>query len=60
MTKDLTIQLNEERAAQLAQVGARLGLSDEQVLELALNVCLSEWREMMFELGVCEAPLHVH
>lgn len=60
MTKRLTIELSDERAAQMAHVGEQLGLSDEQVLELALNVCISEWKEIMPQLATCEAPYHLH
>jgi hypothetical protein len=54
MTKRLTIELTDERARQAAKVGERLGLTVEQVLHLALNVCLSEWREILPELEAHE------
>ena len=60
MTKRLTIELSDERAAQVAHVGEQLGLSDEQVLELALSVCISEWKQIIPELETCEAPFHLH
>jgi len=60
MAKRLMIELSDERAAQLAHVGKQLGLSNEQVLELALNVCISEWMEIMPELETCEAPFQLH
>jgi hypothetical protein len=57
MLKRLTIELTEERAVQVAHVGKWLGLTAEQVLALALNVCLSEWREIIPGLEAYEGPL---
>jgi hypothetical protein len=54
MIRRLTIDLSEERARQAEKVGERLGLTLEQVLHLALNVCLSEWRTILPELEAHE------
>ena len=55
MRRPLVVDLSSVRARQVEHMAALLGVSPEAVLQLALDLCMSEWREIVPELKGLEA-----
>jgi hypothetical protein len=50
MSPVLSLELDPARTAQVQLLSGKLGISPEAVLELALNLAIGEWKEVVPEL----------
>ncbi|OHB32802.1 hypothetical protein [Phenylobacterium sp.] len=56
MPKALTIELDDDRLAQVDHLAAKLRMAPEEVVSLALNLVIGEWKEQWPELEAFEPP----
>lgn len=54
MPKTVTLELDDARAAQVAHLAARMRMTPEEVVRLALNLVIGEWKEQWPELEAFE------
>ena len=57
MPRILTIELDEARAAQMEHMAARMRISPEEAVKLAVNLVIADWKEQWPELEALEAPV---
>lgn len=57
MPRILTIELDEARAAQMEHMAARMRISPEETVKLAVNLVIADWKEQWPELEAFEAPV---
>lgn len=50
MSRVLSLELDPARTAQVQLLSGKLGISPEAVIELALNLAIGEWKEVVPEL----------
>ena len=57
MPQTVTLELDDARAAQVAHLADRMRMAPEEVVRLALNLVIGEWKEQWPELEAFEPPV---
>ncbi len=57
MPRTVTIELDDARAAQVAHLAAKMRMAPDEVVSLALNLVIGEWKEQWPELEAFEPPV---
>jgi len=57
MPQTVTLKLDDVRAAQVAHLAAKMRMAPEEVVRLALNLVIGEWKEQWAELEAFEPPV---
>lgn len=57
MPQTVTLELDDARAAQVAHLAVKMRMAPEEVVRLALNLVIGEWKEQWPELEAFEPSL---